>query len=138
METHYEILQVSENASIDQIKLRFQQLILLHHPDKSDGIPDDRAHRILQAWHVLRDDKKRRQYDAELKAKQSHQVAVINAEVDLDDMDYDEATATFSLGCRCSGTYSITEDDLEDSVDVVCCDNCSLRIRVLYALAGDE
>lgn len=29
MATHYEVLNVAENATIEQIKLRFQQLILL-------------------------------------------------------------------------------------------------------------
>ena len=28
METHYEVLNVSENATFEQIKFRFQQLIL--------------------------------------------------------------------------------------------------------------
>ena len=62
---------------------------------------------------------------------------MINNEIDLDDMDYDESIHTYSVICRCSGTYAITEDDLEQSIDIVCCDNCSLRIRVLYDVVED-
>lgn len=31
----YEVLQLSEKASQDQIKKAYQQLILQHHPDKA-------------------------------------------------------------------------------------------------------
>ena len=53
-------------------------------------------------------------------------------------MEYSEETLTFSLVCRCSGIYAITENDLEQGIDVVCCDNCSLRIRVLYDVVEEE
>lgn len=56
----------------------------------------------------------------------------IGAEVDLDEMEYNEETTSFSLVCRCSGDYVITEDELEVGIDIVGCNNCSLRIRVLY------
>lgn len=62
----------------------------------------------------------------------------IGAEVDLDDMEYNEDEASFSLVCRCSGDYVITEDELEAGIDVVGCNNCSLRIRVLYDVVEDE
>ncbi|KAI7882539.1 DnaJ-domain-containing protein [Lichtheimia hyalospora FSU 10163] len=136
METHYEILNVSENASHEQIKARFQQLILLHHPDRNGGSPNDKqAQRILEAWEVLRDPAQRKQYDAELSARQA---AVSNGEVDLDDMIYDEDAQSFSLRCRCSGAYTITENELEQGIDTVCCDNCSLQIHVLYDVVEEE
>ncbi|KAI9494627.1 hypothetical protein BDB00DRAFT_817588 [Zychaea mexicana] len=140
-ETHYEVLNVSENATSEQIKFRFQNLILRHHPDKRGSVPqdDDQAQRILRAWDVLRTPQSRKEYDAELAARQRRQGAVINSEIDLDDMAYNEDKLTFSMRCRCSGTYAITEDDLEQGIDVVCCDNCSLRIRVLYdVVEGDD
>ncbi|KAL0074793.1 DnaJ domain-containing protein [Phycomyces blakesleeanus] len=139
MENHYTVLNISESATTDQIKLRYKELILKHHPDKhtANTLDDgDYAHRILKAWETLRDAKKRQNYDAELKANRFQQPA-INAEVDLDDMEYDEETCTFSIECRCSGIYAIKEDDMEQGIDVVCCDLCSLRIRVLYDVLED-
>lgn len=38
-----------------------------HHPDRNGSSPNDKqAQRILEAWEVLRDPTKRKQYDAEL------------------------------------------------------------------------
>jgi diphthamide biosynthesis protein 4 len=62
----------------------------------------------------------------------------INADVDLDDMEYEEQECVYSLMCRCSGYYVISENDLEQGNDVICCDNCSLRIRVLYDVVEDD
>ncbi|KAG0164271.1 hypothetical protein DFQ30_010214 [Apophysomyces sp. BC1015] len=109
-----------------------------HHPDKRGSTSDDAdyAHRILQAWEVLRDPVKRQHYDLELKTDQLSQ-PTINAEIDLDEMDYDESSQTYTVECRCSGLYSITENDLEQGVDVVNCDLCSLRIRVLYDVVDE-
>lgn len=71
-------------------------------------------------------------------AQQLKQGAVINEDVDLDDMDYDEEAGTFSLPCRCSGVYTICETDMELGVNTANCDNCSLIIRVLYDVVEDE
>ncbi|KAG2221423.1 hypothetical protein INT45_005228 [Circinella minor] len=140
METHYEVLNVSETATTEHIKSRFQQLILRHHPDRQGTIQqdNDQAQRILQAWEILRNPTTRKAYDEELAARHQHRAAVINSEIDLDDMEYNEKALTFSLICRCSGIYAITENDLEQGIDVVCCDNCSLRIRVLYDVVEEE
>ena len=48
-------------------------------------------------------------------------------------MEYSPEGGTYSTGCRCGGSYSITEEDMEGGVvDTVCCSTCSLAIRVLY------
>lgn len=139
MSTHYEVLQVSETASTDLIKQRFQQLILINHPDKQTKATDtDRAHKILKAWEVLRSPTSRRAYDIELESERNKKDLAIGAEVDLDEMEYNEEDRSFSLVCRCSGDYVITEDELETNIDVVGCNNCSLRIRVLYDVVEEE
>ncbi|KAI8393960.1 uncharacterized protein BYT42DRAFT_552884 [Radiomyces spectabilis] len=139
METHYEVLGISETADVDYIKQRFQQLILVHHPDKNtDSANDQQVYRILKAWEVLRNAEKRRQYDLELKASRSRQQISINAEIDLDDMEYDEENRVYFSPCRCSGFYEITENDLERGVEIVGCDLCSLRVRILYDVVEDD
>ncbi|RUS21141.1 DNAJ heat shock N-terminal domain-containing protein [Endogone sp. FLAS-F59071] len=114
-----------------------------YHPDKSVATNPiyeaDAAYRILEAWDVLRSPEKRKAYDSRLQATRLKQDAVVNAEVDLDDMDYDEAVHAYSTPCRCGGRYAMTEEDLEYGADTVGCDNCSLRIRVLYyVVEGNE
>ncbi|KAI7861678.1 DNAJ heat shock N-terminal domain-containing protein [Spinellus fusiger] len=134
MTSHYQVLGLSSDATTEQIKLRYKHLILRHHPDKHTGetpLDEEYVHHLLQAWNTLRDPQKRKDYDAHLKASPLRPL-VINADVDLDEMVYDEASLTFSLECRCSGVYSITENDLDQGIDVVGCDLCSLQIRVLY------
>jgi diphthamide biosynthesis protein 4 len=39
---------------------------------------------------------------------------------------------SYAWDCRCSGSYIITESELEQGYDVVNCSTCSLAIRVLY------
>jgi len=56
--------------------------------------------------------------------------------VDLDDMSYDAATATYSFPCRCGteGGFFITEHDLGKGNDLVQCRGCSSWIRVSYEM----
>ncbi|CEP15332.1 hypothetical protein [Parasitella parasitica] len=120
MSTYYEILQVSETASPDIIKQRFQQLILKHHPDKStNNDKNSLTHNILKAWEILRNPTSRKEYDIELQRQRNKKDVAIGAEVDLDDMEYNAAEGSYSLVCRCSGDYVITEDELETGIDVV-------------------
>eukprot|EP01046_Picozoa_sp_COSAG06_P053112 COSAG06_NODE_9104_length_1985_cov_1.864263_2_plen_130_part_00 len=60
------------------------------------------------------------------------------AEVDLDDMEYDEAGACFSWPCRCSSRFIVCECQLEEQLDTFECDTCALKIRVLYDFVADD
>lgn len=70
MPTHYEVLGVDRGATSEELKHAFRRLALKHHPDKN---PQDREaaetkfKAIAQAWDVLGEPTKRRQYDAELR-----------------------------------------------------------------------
>lgn len=57
------------------------------------------------------------------------------AEVDLDEMQFDEQTGIYSTACRCSGKFEITEADLEKGIDTIQCGTCTLIIKVQYQLA---
>lgn len=90
---------------------------------------------IQQAWETLKDPETRKTYDAQFARVQSLSgVSRIAAEVDLDDMEWNEATSTYSSPCRCGSVYQITEDQLMNHVDLVYCNGCTLQIRVLYAI----
>lgn len=52
--------------------------------------------------------------------------------LDLDDMTFDPAQGSYKSPCRCGGCYVVSNDDLEEGVEVVCCSTCTLSIRILY------
>lgn len=59
---YYNVLGVDRKASKDDIKKAFRKLAHKHHPDK--GGSDEKFKEITEAYSVLSDDKKRREYDA--------------------------------------------------------------------------
>lgn len=60
---YYSILGVQKGASKDEIKKAFRTLAHKYHPDKKDG-DEAKFKEINEAYTVLSDDAKRRQYDA--------------------------------------------------------------------------
>ncbi len=62
---YYKILGVSRDASQDEIKKAFRKLALKYHPDKNKGNKEaeERFKEINEAYAVLSDPEKRRQYD---------------------------------------------------------------------------
>ncbi|KAI9028511.1 DnaJ domain-containing protein [Hyaloraphidium curvatum] len=151
MPTHYDALGVPPTASAEEIRRAYQRLALQHHPDKvapqggtagpergddgkeGTGQPSGDAFlRVQAAWETLRQPAARRAYDASLLRLAS--AGAIDAEVDLDDMEFRESPegGVYVHACRCGGEYAVSEGQLERGADAVGCGTCSLRIRVLY------
>ena len=63
-QSYYKLLGVDEKASKQEIKKAFRKLAVHYHPDKNDS-PDaeEKFREIAEAYEVLSDDDKRRQYD---------------------------------------------------------------------------
>lgn len=61
----YNILWVSKNASQDEIKKSYRKLAMKYHPDrnKGDKVAEEKFKEIGQAYEVLSDEKKRKNYD---------------------------------------------------------------------------
>lgn len=61
MSDYYNILGVSKDASVDDIKNAYKKLARINHPDK--GGDKDRFQKIQEAYETLSDQNKRAQYD---------------------------------------------------------------------------
>ena len=62
---YYADLGVSKSASLDEIKKAYRKLARENHPDKNPGnkAAEDKFKRISEAYSVIGDEEKRREYD---------------------------------------------------------------------------
>lgn len=59
---YYETLNVSKNASQEEIKKSYRKLVKQHHPDKNGG-DDTQFKKISEAYEILSDPEKRKSHD---------------------------------------------------------------------------
>lgn len=61
---YYEVLGVSKNASVDELKKAYRKLALQYHPDKGGGKEaESKFKEINEAYSILSDPEKRKTYD---------------------------------------------------------------------------
>jgi curved DNA-binding protein len=97
-EDYYKILGVNKDASVDDIKKSYRKLALKWHPDKN---PDNKAaeekfKKISEAYAVLSDAEKRKNYDAFGSAEQFRQQ--YSQEDIFKDFDLDDILKSFGFG----------------------------------------
>jgi molecular chaperone DnaJ len=65
MKDYYEILAVSRQATLEEIKVSYRRLALKHHPDKNPGdkVAEEQFKLVSEAYQVLSDSEKRQIYD---------------------------------------------------------------------------
>jgi len=64
-EDYYKILNIGRNASKEEIKKAYRQLAMKYHPDKNkdDKVAEEKFKQVSEAYAVLGNDEKRKQYD---------------------------------------------------------------------------
>ncbi len=79
-QTHYEVLDVSNEASPAHMKTKYYELARRYHPDRFRKVDaallarmESAFARITQAYDTLRDDRLRANYDSKLKTRQKAQ-----------------------------------------------------------------
>lgn len=65
MPDYYEILEVTADATTDEIKKSFRHLALKYHPDKNKNSEESKQKfmKIVEAYEVLSNDQARKTYD---------------------------------------------------------------------------
>eukprot|EP00035_Acanthoeca_spectabilis_P014778 m.288599 g.288599 ORF g.288599 m.288599 type:complete len:167 (+) comp16220_c0_seq61:55-555(+) len=148
---HYAVLGLLQTCTAEELRERFKVLSLQLHPDKqhpsaatSAGNPvagDAEAtsfQRVVQAYSTLKDSVARKHYDAVRLAGGVAQELPVDAEVDLDDLTWDDETGRYTWPCRCSSEFVATEEHLEAGLTVFGCSGCTLSIRIHYEAAEDD
>ena len=82
--TYYDVLNVSTNASDEEIKRAYHKLIKLWHPDlhPEDVNAEIRTRKINEAYEVLSDPEKRAKYD--------ESISLYPYEDDFEDLSYED------------------------------------------------
>uniref|UniRef100_A0A182MI08 J domain-containing protein n=1 Tax=Anopheles culicifacies TaxID=139723 RepID=A0A182MI08_9DIPT len=131
--SHYDVLQIAHDATLEEIRKSYQALALKYHPDKRKSHPpecneSDHFIHIDRAWKTLRDDRLRRIYDAEL-MQQTEEIFVNEVLTDADFERDEEGSFSFHT-CRCGGYYILPEESSNHEPIYVSCDECSLVVQV--------
>lgn len=63
----YELLEIKENSSTDDIKKAWKKLALKYHPDKNNNKTSDKFLKIKNAYDILSNDELRKEYDEKIK-----------------------------------------------------------------------
>ncbi|XP_014665638.1 PREDICTED: dnaJ homolog subfamily C member 24-like [Priapulus caudatus] len=142
MKDLYVIIGVERSASYDTIKTNYQEKAKQFHPDKAAANTDPSVFvNVNKAWKILCKPELRRRYDAELYEYESTRQWPVNEEISLGDFDKDFADEEpfYVRDCRCGGQYVLPEcESRQRSCLVICCDTCSLSVRVFVTNLLDD
>ncbi|XP_068460284.1 dnaJ homolog subfamily C member 24 isoform X2 [Clinocottus analis] len=157
----YAVLGSSPSDSVQQLRHRYQQLALQHHPDRrragSSSEAESGVEKFLEvdaAWRILSDRSARRQYDLQRRERELKQDGPVDSTVHLEDMTWDQDERVHSHRCRCGGGFNVSQEEVEEEQEaqrrrqadeeedtgeeehggvVVCCDTCSLSVCVTWS-----
>jgi DnaJ-class molecular chaperone len=81
LNNYYQVLGIDKGASQEEIKKAFRRMASLYHPDhnaRNPGEAEEKFKEINQAYEVLRDGARRRQYDllSQQRRQRSREVSV--------------------------------------------------------------
>ena len=83
MADYYELLGLSRDAALEEIKKRYRKLAFKYHPDRNEGSKEaeELFKQVTEAYEVLRDPEKRSMYDRYGAVSYTHLTLPTNREV---------------------------------------------------------
>ena len=106
---YYEILGVPRNATLDEIKKAYRELALKYHPDRNKSKEaEEKFKEINEAYAVLSDPEKRKQYDSMGEYQFSQ---MFTPEDIFSDFDFEKAFKDIGLGDEFERLFELFEID---------------------------
>ncbi|XP_058730222.1 uncharacterized protein LOC131602199 [Vicia villosa] len=149
VETHYEVLDVKEDANYEEIHGSYRIAALSLHPDKllntSDSSSSDQtsAERFLtvhKAWEILSNSISRLLYDKKLQSSRREDLLAseVAEELSLHDMTAEDTGEALELfyQCRCGDYFSVDSLELQKMGYFLLRDGSSVSICNADALPG--
>lgn len=119
---HYSILECERFSDRETVRKNFYRLMLAHHPDKAeDHSPFAQA--MVEAWSILGDEEKKKEYDSKLKQASQNQ-ELLNYK-----FGWQVSSMENKVQCPQCGEPS----QIERGQKRVECDSCSAIIEVHFA-----
>ena len=93
---YYALLGVSPQASQEEIKRAYRSLAKRYHPDKNPADPasEEKLKEINEAYQILGDEQKRREYDLALQRARKHYIFVEDESMQADSIWQSSRAAT--------------------------------------------
>ncbi|EAR96725.2 chaperone DnaJ (macronuclear) [Tetrahymena thermophila SB210] len=127
---YYEILEVSIDATFEEIKKSFQKKIRQEHPDKSSDENSQKiASKLIEAYKVLSDDNLRSEYNKQY--EQQHQKA--NRGQCFDQINLEKQSNLIDYECEQCGeinTIQIDSRNKDEDFVIVECIGCNLKLQI--------
>ena len=126
MINYYEILKVPDFSSFEIIKKNYKNLILESHPDK--GGDSDKFKLILEAYELMKDEAKKKEYDNKLMYFQEMYDRA--EEINLNKNVY-------KFKCiQCEKENEIKKESIKEQNQlyqyITKCDGCSIIYKIIY------
>lgn len=128
-ENYYTVLGVKESAALEEIKNKYKELIKLYHPDKQLQQSSEEFIKVNEAWKVLSNEKLRKEYDSSLLQNDLKEQPLIYAEVNLNEMNFEDDVCNYP--CRCGDYFVISRTEIDDDCLIECAE-CSNSILIRF------
>lgn len=98
---YYEILQIDKNASLEIVEKSYKTLVKMYHPDLQKNIDkqeyEEKLKLINEAYEVLSDEEKRKEYDLQLEQEEINNVKKSNITKDCSNQKHPPRKIRYTL-----------------------------------------